>query len=526
MALATHRSDAARPACAPTGRLSAVPAAAGVVGVLALLVGLVVTFYWLVIIGLHDVSWVTVGIAFMLGSDGLLLFVAVGRRDRSVTSGDRQPAVDSDVSVIIASYNGAEVVGQTIERVLVHAPQEQVIVVSDASTDDTADVARSYGVVVIENRMNRNKAFSISRAALMVRTEYTLILDDDTLVAPIPLPTDLLRDGYAAVAFDVMPIADESLVNRMQRFEYRKSMTLGKALLSSVGAISNVSGAVGLFRTRDLRLQASRHSGQFAGEDLQRTLLAHLTSEGSGIGFCSSRVETLAPSTWRSLFGQRAFKWGTADHEMLVLNLRVLADPRIHWTLRLERAYSIFVLLTDPLRMAFFFTLLLKPWYFVFLYLVFLPLELIAWLRVGRVDPLRVVLLAPVYNLFKMAARFVGHFYWFRAKLTYLRRGYHTLVPGRNLLREYLAVSMSLATAWAITLGSVAWLMTAAPTTAGNTAQTATTRSERGSRAQRAAPERAASVALTPQPRAVAGILPRVEGKATPTLLLWSDGHD
>ena len=40
-----------------------------------------------------------------------------------------------------------------------------------------------------------------------------------------------------------------TLVNRIQTYEYRKSMVLGKALMSDLGAVANVSGAVGLFRT-------------------------------------------------------------------------------------------------------------------------------------------------------------------------------------------------------------------------------------------------------------------------------------
>jgi hypothetical protein len=50
----------------------------------------------------------------------------------------------------------------------------------------------------------------------------------------------------------------------------------------------------------------------------------------------------------------------------------------------------VFVLLTDPLRMLFFAGLLFSPGYFVFLYLLYLPLEAAAWLRTGRKDPVGV----------------------------------------------------------------------------------------------------------------------------------------
>lgn len=415
---------------------------------------LVVAYYVAVLGGLNNLSFLTVGIAFLLGTDGLLLVFATGRR---VPLPSVRPAViQPDVSVIIACYNGTDVIGDTLERLLPHVAPEHIIVVSDCSTDDTAAVARSYGVRVVENRFNRNKALSINRVAPMITTPYTLILDDDTHVGPEALPVELLDHGAAGVAFDVMPIPTGTLVNQMQTYEYRKSMTLGKALLSDVGAVGNVSGAIGLFRTADLRNQARRHSGHFPGEDLQRTLLAHLESEGQGVAFSANRVVTLAPKSWAELFGQRSIKWGPAEHELLFLNLRLLLNARIHYSLRYERAYSVFVLLTDPVRMLFFAAMVMSPMYFGFVYLIYLPLELLAWLRLGRRDPFRVVLLSPLYNLFKLVARFRAHFRWFRMKWNYLfTHRYHRLVTDRNLLVEYAGVAVVLAVAWLVTLTQV-----------------------------------------------------------------------
>jgi glycosyltransferase involved in cell wall biosynthesis len=422
--------------------------------VFVVMAALIVGYYVAVLDGIGNLSYVTVGIAFMLGTDGLLLAFSTGRRPR--TDAREREGLQSDVTVIIACYNGSDVIGATIESLLDHVAPENIIVVSDCSTDDTVDVARSYGVRVVENRFNRNKPLSISRVAPMVTTPYTMVLDDDTQLGSEPIPVELLDRGAAAVAFDVSPIETGSLVNRMQVYEYRKSMTLGKALMSEAGAVGNVSGAVGLFRTADLRRQASRHSGHFPGEDLQRTLLAHLESDGRGVAFSSNKVVTEAPATWRELYGQRAKKWGPAEHELLFLNLRLMLNYRVHYSLRYERGYSVFVLLTDPLRMVFFVTMLFSPAYFVFLYLLYLPLELAAWWRTDRKDPIGTVLLAPFYNLFKLVARFHAHFQWFRLKWDYLfRRKYHRLVAGRNLLVEYAGVVAVLVGAWIVTIGGV-----------------------------------------------------------------------
>lgn len=452
-----------RPGAGPTRRRHA--ATSAVTGVA--LVAAIVLYYAAVLGAFGEISHVTVGIAFLFGTDGLLLGLTLAHRrstpppEPSGVDRDRDGAANTDVSAIIACYNGSDVIGETIEHLLPHIPAERIIVVSDCSTDDTVSVAHGYGVTVVENRFNRNKALSINRVAPLIGTDYTLVLDDDTHVGSDPLPVELLRSGYAAVAFEVMPMDTATFVNDVQSYEYRKSMILGKELVSAVGAVANVSGAVGLFRTRDLRRQASTHSGHFPGEDLQRTILTHLQSDGSGVAYSPNRVETLAPATWRSLFTQRAFKWSTADHELVFLNIRLLLNPHVHPLLRVERAYSLFVLLTEPIRMLFFFTLFLSPLYFLFVYCLYLPLELLAWWRLGRVDPLHVLLFAPLHNLFKMAARFVGHFYWFKTKWEYLvSRGLHRLVPGRNLRAEYTGVTALLAIAWAVALvGAAVQLM-------------------------------------------------------------------
>lgn len=419
--------------------------------VLVVIAAVTVGYFVAVSRGFGDLSHVTVGIAFLLGTDGLLLVFITGRRPPAVQPGE--PILRPDVSVIIACYNGGDVIGDTLDHLFPHVRPENIIVVSDRSTDDTAEVARAHGVRVVENRFNRNKALSISRAAPMVTTPYTLLVDDDTLLGPEPLPVELLEQGASAVAFDVMPIETGTLVNRVQTFEYRKSMVLGKALVSDLGAVANVSGAVGLFRTADLRRQTSRHSGHFPGEDLQRTLLAHLEGEGHGVAYSPNRVVTLAPSTWRELFGQRSTKWGSAEHELLFLNVKMMLDPTIHASLRFERGYAVMVLLTDPIRMLLFTSMLFSPQYFAFLYLLYLPLELMAWVRVGRRDPIGVVLLAPIYNLFKMVARFRAHFQWFRMKWDYLvRHRYHRLVGGRNLRAEYAGIVAVLATVWVLSI--------------------------------------------------------------------------
>ncbi len=388
-----------------------------------------------------------------LATDGFFLSWHLMRRPSRV----RNASFDwRKVTIIIPCYNGEKIIGETIRQALRHVSKHQIIVVSDTSSDKTVGVVRPYGVKIIENTVNMNKALSISSAMKHVTTEYVLPLDDDTLIGGTFIPTSLLDEGYSAVAFNVMPEETGTLLNKLQIFEYRKSMYLGKNIRSSVGAIGNVSGAIGLFRTKDLLEQVRLHSGQFGGEDQQRTMLVHLIGQGKGIVYADSAVHTLVPETLRQLFRQRAYRWGMAVHETFVLCLMMIASPRTHYILKAERAYLLFVFLTDPIRMVFWPLLFLNPRLFGTLFLFYLFLETLSWLKTGRQDPWYVVALSPLYALVRNVARFVAHFYWFKVKFDYLvKRKFHRFITDRRLIAEYAVVTGILLIFWVVTLHNV-----------------------------------------------------------------------
>lgn len=347
------------------------------------------------------------------------------------------------LTILIICYNGADVIEKTIRQALVHVPPQQIIVVSDNSSDNTDALASAMGVRVFRNYRNLNKSMSINHYIRYVTTPYTLILDDDTLIGQTFIPTSLLDDGFAAVAFNVMPIPAKNLANRFQSFEYRKSMVIRKGLKATMGAVNNVSGAIGLFHTEDLIRQSHRHSGQYGGEDQQRTILAQLESIRRGVTYSPSTVYTLAPPTLRAVFKQRAFKWGTATHENFLLMIRSLWHPRIHPLMKLEETYSLFVLLTEPFRVIFFLLVLFAPAgsfaaHILRLTLFYIVIEVCAWLKMGRKDPLWVVILFPLYAKYLSAARFTAHFYWLKKKYIYTYKNrFHRYILSRRLLAEY-----------------------------------------------------------------------------------------
>lgn len=390
-------------------------------------------------------------IAFSLLVDGIYLALHLYRRGVKHNNLSFDP---TKLTVVIACYNGEEVIGETIKNALVHVPPNQIIVVSDASTDNTVETAKSYGVRVIENERNLNKAFSISFVMEHVRTPYVLILDDDTLIGKTFIPTSLLDEGYDAVAFNVMPIPTGTLVNKLQTFEYRKSMFMGKSLRGTVGAVGNVSGAIGLYRTSDLVEQVTMHSGQFGGEDQQRTAFVHLHGKGKGVTYTEATVWTKAPDTVRQLFKQRSFRWNLSLPELFFVYWKILFSPRFHYLLKTEKAYQMYLLVTDPGRMLFLGASLFFPIQSFVIYLCYVALSSLVWMKTGRKDPFWILFVFPLYRSFESVCRYIAHFYWFKIKYKYVfEKQFHRLVPQRNLLVEYAGVVIMLSLLWVYSIG-------------------------------------------------------------------------
>lgn len=318
----------------------------------------------------------------------------------------------SQVTAVIASKNGAQVLPGTLRDLLVLLPPDQIVVVDDGSTDGTAEVARALGVRVYRFEKSKGKAGAVNFAVHRVATPLVLLLDDDTRLGGARIPTTLLtHDGHDAVAFHVLPdrrdrngARGNGFLGHLQRYEYGKSMEIGKRFHDAARSVSCVSGAIGLFRTRDLHELHHRHTGVFQGEDLQRTLI-HLL-HGRRIVFANEPVWTVAPHGVGEWLRQRLWGWYPGLYHQLANMLRVLVRPGASWRLRYEMLYNVYTFLSDPLKSWSIVLFLIVPgmrWWALVLYLIYLAFELYPWWVIRlpgsrRRAPLTVLLFYPVYG--------------------------------------------------------------------------------------------------------------------------------
>jgi glycosyltransferase involved in cell wall biosynthesis len=144
------------------------------------------------------------------------------------------------LAVIIPCFNEQETISLILNRVLAQELVETVIVINDASSDDSLSIIRGVTdprITVIDNPINLGKGASVSKALALADSQFILIQDADLEYSPEEYPRLLkpLLDGYADAVFG----------SRFLTFETRRAgnfwHTLGNRLLTLFSnALTNI----------------------------------------------------------------------------------------------------------------------------------------------------------------------------------------------------------------------------------------------------------------------------------------------
>ncbi len=113
------------------------------------------------------------------------------RRFLPLTTTVRESASHPRLSVIVPAYNGGAALTECLDALLVSVgPEHEVLLVDDASTDDTAARAEARGLRVIRLARNRGPAAARNEGARHASGDVLFFVDADVVLA---------RDGIARV---------------------------------------------------------------------------------------------------------------------------------------------------------------------------------------------------------------------------------------------------------------------------------------------------------------------------------------
>lgn len=85
------------------------------------------------------------------------------------------------ISIIIPSYNQKEYIADAIDSALSQTVKTEIIVIDDGSTDGSLEIARGFGVKVI-NQINKGLASARNTGIMNATGDYILPLDADDML--------------------------------------------------------------------------------------------------------------------------------------------------------------------------------------------------------------------------------------------------------------------------------------------------------------------------------------------------------
>jgi cellulose synthase/poly-beta-1,6-N-acetylglucosamine synthase-like glycosyltransferase len=165
-----------------------------------------------------------------------------------------------ELAVVIPAHNEEQVIGRTLETLTALVSPADVYVISDASTDRTVSIARSFQVNCIDQKQNRGKTKSletvIAEYEILDRYQFVSILDADTLPTKHYFERLLQRFTAPDIACVCGYVQSEPAPGLF--VAYRSTMYfiwqhIHKRLSSLVNAVAIAPGTASMYRTAVLK---------------------------------------------------------------------------------------------------------------------------------------------------------------------------------------------------------------------------------------------------------------------------------
>jgi biofilm PGA synthesis N-glycosyltransferase PgaC len=270
------------------------------------------------------------------------------RRDRREPAGFYDLADPPLVSVLIPAFCEGRVIRRTLSGILaLDYPRTEVVVVDDASTDDTVeqirDLVESGLVRLIRKTSNEGKAMALNDALPCVNGELVLILDADAYPDRNLLKTLVPHFQSArvgAVTGNPKVANRETFLTKLQIIEFTSIVSLLKRAQRVWGRILTMSGVVGMFR-RSALFDVGLFGPEMATEDMD--ISWKLQKRFYDIRYESRAVVWMqVPPTFARLWRQR-MRWGKGLAQVLRRHREVMTHTRYRrlWPVYIEATLSV-----------------------------------------------------------------------------------------------------------------------------------------------------------------------------------------
>ncbi len=226
------------------------------------------------------------------------------------------------VAVMIVGLNEGDTIKHALESVYDTYPRMELFVVDDGSSDDMSKNANEFakkhhGVTVLSRKLRGGKSSAMNMPLPMITSEIVVVIDSDShladgaiwnIVQPFKNPEVGAVSGSVSARNPFV-----NLCTRLQALEYRRSIFLGRILLSRLGILGIVSGALGAFRKSAL----DKFGGWDVGPGEDGDLTIKFRKAGYKIAFVpEASCLTNLPTSFKVLTKQRRrWEWAAVTFE-------------------------------------------------------------------------------------------------------------------------------------------------------------------------------------------------------------------
>lgn len=175
-----------------------------------------------------------------------------------------RPMNFTDTAIIIAAYNEASAIAAVLADLTQHAPGATVIVVDDASSDDTGHIARTHGAKVFRHAINRGQGAALQTgidAAVRAGAKIIVTFDADGQhdAKDIAAMIEPIRAGSADVVLGSRFIEGSPNMPPLRRITLKLAVVLTR-VLSGLAVTDTHNGfrALSADTARRIRLRQDR----------------------------------------------------------------------------------------------------------------------------------------------------------------------------------------------------------------------------------------------------------------------------
>jgi len=171
--------------------------------------------------------------------------------------------------ILIPAYNAGEYLIELVERIKKVAPDADVLIINDGSTDNTAEILGHLPVQILNNKRNRGKGYTLQKGfnyAIENNYDYVITIDADLQHLPEEIPNFIEHERNADIFIGTRNLRSTDMPPHRRLSNYLTSLIIS---IFSGKRIRDSQSGYRMFSTEILkRLNVSSIKYDFESEQL------------------------------------------------------------------------------------------------------------------------------------------------------------------------------------------------------------------------------------------------------------------